>query len=209
MIPELSTVKLSADKTEMILGQTAKLTVDALMNTGAPADLAGNNAIIAYTSDNETVATVSQEGIVTVATGTANITVTVKLDEVEKQDTIAIKVLDETLAEVIVTAEKTTIPQDSQIQLSVSGKTTGGKTIDVSDGEIIFTSKNTEIAEVDQNGVVKALATGKVTIKVDVTLGSTTKSGEIELTISDPLLSKVTLISNKAQVVLGRKLRLQ
>jgi hypothetical protein len=36
-------------------------------------------------------------------------------------------------------------------------------------------------------------------------LGSTTKSGEIELTISDPLLSKVTLISNKAQVVLGRK----
>ena len=204
-IPELSEVNLSADKTELIMGQTAKLKVDAIMNTGEPADLIGKNASIIYESDNQSVAAVSADGTVSpVSPGTVNITVMVTLDNVVKQDAIAITVLDESLAEVAVIAEKTEIPLESQIQLSVNGTSTGGKDIDLSEGQKVFTSSNSEIAVVDQNGLVTALSTGTVIIKVDVTLGNTTKSRELELIVTEPLISQITLNTDKAQIVIGR-----
>lgn len=77
------TIELSADKTELDIGETAQLT-----KTVAPADFTGE---LVYVSSDETVATVSAEGVVTaLKAGTAKITVKAG-DVVSNEVTITVK----------------------------------------------------------------------------------------------------------------------
>ncbi len=77
------TIELSADKTELDIGETAQLT-----KTVAPADYTGE---LVYVSSDETVATVSAEGVVTaLKAGTAKITVKAG-DVVSNEVTITVK----------------------------------------------------------------------------------------------------------------------
>lgn len=77
------TIELSVDKTELDIGETAQLT-----KTVAPADFTGE---LVYVSSDETIATVSAEGVVTaLKAGTAKITVKAG-DVVSNEVTITVK----------------------------------------------------------------------------------------------------------------------
>lgn len=77
------TIELSVDKTELDIGETAQLT-----KTVAPADFTGK---LVYVSSDETIATVSAEGVVTaLKAGTAKITVKAG-DVVSNEVTITVK----------------------------------------------------------------------------------------------------------------------
>lgn len=208
-IPELSEITITADKTELMLGQTVMLVVTGKMNTGDTADLSGGNCSISFSSNNDAIATVSNDGVVTpVSTGTVDITVRVMLDGITKVASIPITISEEILGSVSLTADKTEIPAESTIQLQISGTRTDGKALDLSEAVKNFRSSDTTIAKVDENGVVTALIAGEVTITADVTLGNVTKSGNISIKVTEPVLDAVVVVSDKSQIVIGRTAKL-
>jgi len=73
---EFSEVNVIADKTNLSLGETVTLSVSGSMSDGSQADL--SQAVIVYTSENNQVVSVNQNGIVTaVGDGTASVTAAV------------------------------------------------------------------------------------------------------------------------------------
>ncbi|WP_238403427.1 DUF7594 domain-containing protein [Paenibacillus mesophilus] len=77
--PVLKNAVLSADRTELKIGQSAQLLLSGTMTNGAPLDT--GRATVEYVSGNPTVVTVGSDGRVTaVGEGTARVTAVVTLD---------------------------------------------------------------------------------------------------------------------------------
>lgn len=136
-----------------------------------------NTTTLKWTSDNEAVAKVDQNGKVTgIKAGTANITVTVETDKGEKfEATTVVTVKEIKLTGISITNKKDILYKNEVLTLSIifnPENTTDDRTI-------IWSSSDEDVAKVDQNGKVIALKAGTVTItakvkKEDVT--STTRN---------------------------------
>ncbi|MBP1993235.1 S-layer homology domain-containing protein [Paenibacillus eucommiae] len=72
----LTEIRATMDKTELVIGETAQLSIVGKLFDGQTADL--STALITYTSNQEEVATVSADGLVT-ARGKGNATITVQV----------------------------------------------------------------------------------------------------------------------------------
>lgn len=145
----LQSIFLNQDKLTLDKGENSQLTVSAL-----PEDTTDTNPYN-WTSDNQSVATVNQNGLVTaVGQGTATITVS-------RGDKTA-------SCEVVVSAPLESI--SIQPTLELLKKQTAALTITYNpenttdDKTAVWSSSDDKIATVDQNGVVTAVAPGKATI---------------------------------------------
>ena len=147
-------------------GETTQLTVDFGAQDGATEEAiakAAEKLTLVWSSSDEAVATVDETGKVTaVGAGTAEITVA--LEDGNISSTCEVKV--------VVPAEGVTAPET--LNLEVNGKNTAQLEVkatpeDATDVTITYESSNPEVATVDENGVVTAVANGEADITVTMT----------------------------------------
>ena len=145
------TFSISATASALTVGQTTELTVNK-NSTGA----------VTYASSNTAVATVDNNGVVTaVAPGTATITASLAEtdDYTAATATCTITVKAAAVAPTISFTQATTVIEGQTVKLAFSTN---------SEGDVSYTSSNTAVATVDNNGVVTAVAVGTATITVSV-----------------------------------------
>lgn len=152
VVVPVTDISLNKNATTIARGATEQLT--------ATVDPEGTGSTVAWSSDNEKVATVDETGLVTaVGKGTANITATAG----GQSATCAVTV-NAPLQGIEITGEQSTIKKGQTTQLSViydPEDTTDDKTV-------IWSSDNEKVATVDQTGLVKAVADGTANIKAKV-----------------------------------------
>lgn len=147
-------------------GETTQLTVDFGAQDGATEEAiakAAEKLTLVWSSSDEAVATVDETGKVTaVGAGTAEITVA--LEDGNISSTCEVKV--------VVPAEGVTAPET--LNLEVNGENTAQLDVkatpeDATDVTFTYKSSNPEVATVDENGVVTAVANGEADITVTMT----------------------------------------
>ncbi len=180
-------ITATIDKDEFEAGQTATITA-----TTNPADASFN--AITYTSDNEEVATVDENGVVTgLSAGTANITVAATEME-EFSETIPVTVMatpptalaispDEVeLDATTTTAELTVTPTPAEANKSVT-----------------WTSSDETVATV-VNGVVTAVSTGTATITATSTVDNTVSAtATVTVIFPESTVPETTYVNNGAE----------
>jgi trimeric autotransporter adhesin len=163
-----------ASKT-VLVGNTTSFTVSFFNNRGEPATVPTN---ITWTSLDNTIATVNAQGIITgIATGQTTIKVTYN-------NTIS--------ATALISVTSNTVPERLEISSSTNSILTGASTTftllyfnntgnqaPVPSG-VVWSSMNTSIATVNQQGVVMGVAVGQSTIKA--TLNTLSASATITVT---------------------------
>lgn len=148
VLPEPTTLTLNPSTVALKMGTTQQLTA-----TVEPTD---QTYTVTFTSDNEKVATVNDKGLVTaVAEGTANITASVGNLTAKSVVTVSNSAPDVTLT---VKTPTLTIEKGKTAQIDY--------TVTPADTPVTFTSDKTDIATVDAQGVVTAVAAGSATITV-------------------------------------------
>lgn len=160
--------------TEIAIGETETLIV-----TYDPAD-ANTGKAITWTSDKESVAKVDANGKVTgIAVGTAVITATTENNKTATC-TVAVKAVSVTS----VTVTPTTA------SLKINGTTTLSYTIlpnNATDKTVSWSSDNPNVATVDANGKVTAVAEGTATITVKTKDGDKTATCTVTVTAGPPV----------------------
>ena len=164
-------VSLNKTTLELETGGTATLTA-----TIAPEG--ATDQTVTWSSDKESVATVSSAGLVTaVAAGTATITVTTK--DGSKTATCAVTVKDPVIAVTEVKLSK------DKLDLTVGDNATLTATVspdNATSPTVTWSSSDKSVATVDTNGKVAAVAPGKATI----TATADGKSATCEVNVSAP-----------------------
>lgn len=161
---------------------TASINVGAtqtLTATVAPADATNKN--VRWTSDNEAVATVDDDGVVTgVAAGNATITVTtVDGNFTATCDvTVAAAVIAVTGVEVSPATDTISLA-DTPAQVTLTATVAPA---DATNKNVAWSSSDTAVATVDDDGVVTALTIGTATITATTEDGSFTDTCEITVT---------------------------
>ena len=120
------------------------------------------NKNVIFESSNTEVATISEGIVTTLKAGTA--TITVKTEDGEFTDTFTITVEEQINAEVKVESIKI---DKQELELEVADRATLVITFNPelpSNTKIKWESSNPKVATVDENGIVTAVGTGKVTI---------------------------------------------
>ena len=160
--------------TAQVGGECAKLYYDQYIDNNATTQVEAKK--ITWSSSNETVATVDENGKVTaIAAGTANISATCG----EKSVTCAVTVTDLQIpmTGIELTTDKTEIKVGATAQLT----TTVAPADTTDDKTVTYTSSDATIATVDANGKVTAVKPGKVTITAKV--GTFTDTVEITVPV--------------------------
>lgn len=121
-----------------------------------------SNPTVIWTSSDESVATVDENGLVTaVGNGTATITAT-SADGTEKSASCTVTVIDPDnipVSSITISGGNVTLEASSTYAISVTVKPN-----DAANAAIIWTSSDESVATVDENGVVTAVGKGTATI---------------------------------------------
>lgn len=162
--PSISAVGLPAELA-IVKGETAQLEIEygAEGNASAEAlEKAAAELTLEWTSSDEAVATVDENGLVTaVEAGTADITVSVPDTELTST------------CKVTVTVPVEGIQAPDEMQLTINGtasKEIGAKLVpeDATGVKLVYESSDENIATVDETGVVTAVANGECVITTSV-----------------------------------------
>ena len=167
--PVVSVLVLPLTQT-LVLGQTATFTATPRDVNGAP--LSGR--VVTWTSDNEGVATVAQNGVVTSrAVGSA--TITVASEGVSGSATVMVTPVPVGSVTVLPTTASVTTGQNVKLAATVSD--TAGRV--VTDRVVTWASSDPHVAVVSATGVVTGVAPGTVSISA----ASEEKTGSATVTV--------------------------
>ena len=139
---------------------------------------------LVWSSSDETVASVSQKGVVTyLKAGSVTIKATCSSYNVESSVTITVKeILSETI---VIDTEGLDVSDNGgyTLKIATSGKLEASLDEEATVREIVFISSNPEIAKIGQDGVIEAISEGTVTITVSTSYDGETTSESFELTV--------------------------
>lgn len=188
VIVPVTGISLNKSSTTIGRGETETLT--------ATVEPDGTGSTVEWTSSNPSVASVDQNGKVTaVSAGTATIAATAGGKSASCQVTVNVP-----LKGITITGDQTSIRKGATTQLSVSfdpADTTDSKSVS-------WSSDDPEIASVDQNGLVTAIADGTTTIRARA--GST--EGTYTITVEEVPLQSIS-IKNETTIHRGETETLQ
>ena len=174
-----------------------------LAATVAPDD--ADDLGLIWTSDNEEVATVDENGLVTaVSVGEANITATA-VDGSGVTATCKVTVTPKLVTSVILDESELTIEKNFTEQLTATVAPD-----DADNLSLTWTSDNEEVATVDENGLVTAVGEGTATITATANDGSgVSASCVVTVTfidgIADIETSKVTVLAANGRITVSGK----
>ena len=182
-------VTLNKNATSITAGQTETLTA-----TVAPNDATDKS--VTWTSSNEAVATVSNEGVVTaVAAGEATITVTSNADNTKTATctvTVTVPVTGVTLDQ----SELALTVGDAAVSLTATVAPN-----DATDKTVTWSSSNEAVATVSNEGVVTAVAAGEATITV-TSNADNTKTATCTVTVTPATVAVTGVTLNKSETTI-------
>lgn len=194
----ISEITLNKEKTEIKKGSTEKLIATIL-----PANTTDDKTIL-WTSSDEKVATVDENGVVTAKAieGTAVITGTSKVHNNIK-GSCTVTALPISLESITITPEKMTLIEGESRALAVAFKP-----IDTTDDKtILWKSSDEKVATVDSKGNVKGIAQGKARITAEV--GKKIASCEVEIQKSGLVSVTGQVKDSSGKPMVNAKIRLQ
>lgn len=170
--------KIDLNKTEVTL------TVESTDQLSVTTDINGKS--ITWTSANPEIASVNENGIVTaVSEGTA--TITAKVDNAEATCTVTVTLAP--ITEIALDKTELTLTAESTDQLTV--------TTEINGKPITWTSSNTAVVSVDENGKLTAVSEGVATVTAKVDNAEATCS----VTVTPAPITEITL--NKTELTLS------
>ncbi len=172
----LTSLTLSANKTEIELTENAQLTATAVYADGATALLGYDK--ITYNSSDESIATVDEKGcVIPQKPGMVTITATVKETEISAQ--IEIRIFDKKLVKASLSAAEKSLIIGEKTSLSVKGWFSDSSPVDMTNATVKYTSVTPDILSVDDNGTVTALREGEGRVRATLSLDGSEISCEI------------------------------
>ena len=174
---------ITADDVEVVVGATANITNLVVL----PAE--ATNPAVTYTSNDETIATVNDNGVVTgVAVGTTTITIAATDGSNVRTDiNVTVNGIDVTE----ITADNVTVATSETATITYTVAPNNA-----TDQSVTFTSANTNIATVDADGVVTGVAVGETTITIasvsnpevtaEITVTVTSNPNAVQFTVNVP-----------------------
>lgn len=187
----VSGVTVSHSELEIVNGKTATITA-----TVSPAN--ASNKAVSWTSDNESVATVDENGLITThAVGTATITATTA--DGSKTATCELSSVNAPVAVtgISLSQEAATLDPEEEITLSASLQPSNA-----TNQVIIWRSDNPEVATVDQSGKITALKSGAASISVTTYEGAFT--AVCDITVNAIAVSGLSVSPTTAALTLGQ-----
>lgn len=201
-VPELDTVSLAADYTNLISGQTSQLSVKGIMNNGQLAYL--GSAAKTFTSSDASAAAVDANGSVTaVAPGTADITADVTLNNVTKSGTIQVTVISAADVNLTLTSDRTELVVGQTARLSLTGSCSSGA-ISLDGAAVSYSAGDGTIASIDDSGIVTALKPGAASITASASFGDDTKTAVLDINVADIVLRDVTVTAVRPVIFIGQ-----
>ena len=187
-------ITIAKEKKVVALNHTYKLSDDV------KADLDTTDKSLTYTTDNDKVASVSTDGVVT-ATGVGETTITVaSKEQPEVKATITIAVIN-----IELNKSEYSMKVTEEFQLEANLVTEAGKPgekIDAS--KLKFESLNKEVATVDEKGVVKGIAQTEYPKMALITITYTSEELEgdeitvqFQITITKSPIEKIAIVKDK------------
>ena len=177
---------IAADDVTVTIGETANITNLVVL----PAD--ATNPAVTYTSNGETIATVTDAGVVTgVAVGTTTITISATDGSgVTATINVTVNGIDVTG----ITAEDVTVVNGETATISYTVAPA-----EATDPSVTFTSADETIATVDENGVVTGVSVGETTITITsvsnpevtatITVTVTSNPNAVQFTVNAPAVA--------------------
>ena len=188
---ELASVALNSDTLNLVAGADGR----QLVATTTPDNALLDNLTFTYKSDDETVATVDKNGLVTpLKAGTATITVTAKavvttngmaLFTKTATAKCTVTVTDIAVPAASIELDKTSVSLKAGETAQLTAAVTPADTTD----KVVWKSSQPTVADVDENGNITALATG--TTEITATAGSV--SAVCKVTVEGVKVSEVKL----------------
>ena len=169
----VASVTVTPASGSLYVGQTVQL-------TATPKDSAGNpltGRVIAWSSDNTTVATVSTSGLVT-GKGAGPATITAATGGKSGTSTITAAIVP--VASVVVSPASASVATGNTVQLTATPKDSVGNTL--TGRTITWSSSATSVASVSSSGLVTGVTIGSATI----TAATGGKSGSSAITVTAP-----------------------
>ena len=183
----VSSITLSQGTAEMLIGETAQLTATIL-----PQD--ASDKTIIWASSKKSVATVSSNGLITaIAEGQSIITAS----SGGKSATCQVIVSSGFVDVVSISLDK------ESIDLEEGGSTILVATVkpsDATDKTVVWSSSNTNVATVDQNGAVVAVKEGNATITARIS----DKQAICPVTVKKKVIEVTSVTLNKMELVLDK-----
>jgi len=197
--PALVTLTIAPAAVTLAVGQTQAFTVTGTYTDGTTQDLTGTGA---WTSSDETVATITTPGGVGTARAVGQTTIAVTADG--KTTTATVTVTPPTLT---VLALAPTLPirgVGQTVQFQATGTYTDGTTQDLTGG-VTWTSSDPAVATITSpGGLATLLRAGQATIKATHVAGMTV---DTTLTVTGPHLTGLTLIPPNPTKTIGRSIQ--
>ncbi len=178
---ELTSLTLSADKSEIELAERAKLTATAAYSVGTIGLLEQES--ITYVCSNESIATVDAAGVVVPKKpGEVIITATVKGTEISAQTKI--KIVDKKFVNADLVSSKKTLLIGESAALTAKGYLSDGREVSAPEAAVTYTALTPGILSVDNSGTVTALRAGNGRVRATLSLGGSEISCEVTITSS-------------------------
>ena len=194
--PPVASVRITPSSGEVIVGNTVDFDAQAL-------DAAGNilsGREMVWTSASPATATVNENGVVRgEAPGQTTITATSE----GVSASVPVTVNPVPVASVEVTPPSGTVMIDGTLQLSATPRASDGSALP--GRSIVWSSSDPAIAQVNDQGIVRGVALGTVSIRAELE----GKSGVAEVTVTARPVASVTVEPNSARLVRGESIQLE
>lgn len=163
--------------TLIFLGQTLQLNATVFDQLQRPIE----EITVSWSSSEKGIATVSADGLVTAA-GNGNVVISANGQGATGSVSLLV---EQAPSSIVITPDPVTLPgPGSGAVLSTSAMDAGGAEIAIVD--LSWSSANTNIATVIDDGVVTGVAEGTTTLTVQVTNGGSSADGQVDVTVSAP-----------------------
>ncbi len=195
--PEISTLTMSAEDNELIIGETTNVVVTGDMGIGKAYRFGLNHGYVAdernfveLHSDNEAAVQIIEGVPTAVGEGSATISADVyyKGEKIASPEPITIRTLAPAFTDVVLSAEKQTFaPYSEGCNITVKAYNSAGEELVIPEGGISFESSDSATASVDENGFITPLASSNETCEITatVTIGGIVRHGSLTVTVRE------------------------